>query len=104
MGNPSREAWDALTEADFIHSCDCIVCKSLRDDSCHACSGCAVHHVANKAFRARIALLEKVAEKACNVIGDHDERVDMYGQMELQVHRKLVMDQLRAAIDAAKEG
>jgi len=56
------------------------------------------------ALRARIEVLEKVAEKACNVIGDHDERVDMYGQMELQVHRKLVMDQLRAALDAAKEG
>ena len=64
MGNPSREAWDALTEADFIHSCDCIVCKSLRDDSGRSCSGCAVHHVANKALRARIALLKKVAAAA----------------------------------------
>ena len=63
MRNPSREAWDALTEADFIHSCDCIVCKSLRDDSGRSCSGCAVHHVANKALRARIALLEKVVEE-----------------------------------------
>jgi hypothetical protein len=64
MGNPSREAWDALTEADFIHSCDCIVCKSLRDDSRHSCSGCATHHVLNKSFRARIRQLEGAVEWA----------------------------------------
>jgi hypothetical protein len=69
MGNPSREAWDALTDADFIHSCGCIVCKSLRDDSGRSCSGCAVHHVANKALRARIEVLEKVVEWACVRLG-----------------------------------
>lgn len=62
MTNPNKEAWDTLTEADFIHSCDCIVCKSLRDDSCRSCSGCAVHHVANKALRAKHRDVEGMAQ------------------------------------------
>ena len=82
-------------------------CKSILADALDGVNGAENYEEVKgerEILRARIALLEKVAEKACNVIGDHDERVDMYGQMELQVHRKLVMDQLRAAIDAAKEG
>ena len=49
----------------------------------------------------RIALLEKVAEE---VITDHDERVAIFGLLEQQVCRVKVMENLRAALVAAKEG
>jgi hypothetical protein len=49
---------------------------------------------------SRIALLEKVAEA---VLQDHDERVAMFGELELQPCRKMVMEQLRAALSRAEE-
>ena len=101
MGNPSREAWDALTEADFIHSCDCIVCKSLRDDSGRSCSGCAVHHVANKALRARVEVLEKVAIDVDEAMrGDYHRE----GTKIRIVVTQESLNRFRAALDALKEG
>ena len=77
MTKQGQKAWDILGPDTFIHSCNCPICHSLRDDSGRSCLGCRDHHVKAVAAdaelkRLREALSEMTAarDECCKTIAE----------------------------------
>jgi len=75
MTDGEKKAWEVLGPDTFIHSCNCPVCHSLRDDSGRSCLGCRDHHVQAIAAAAELSAIrermdvEQVMEVLCEVDG-----------------------------------